>query len=152
EGLGEADEPRQALRAADAGEETELHLGEAEHGLGIVAAHPRAATERELEAAAQAGAVDGGDDGHQPAEIFETLQRLLTALRELRRLGGRAHRLEHIDVSTDEKAVLLAGGDEQTPHLPFLDRRLDLTERLRELLREAGVQRVDRLAGHVETQ
>src|SRR5207253_6476323 len=61
ERVGETDETRGALRAAGAGDEAELNLGEADlRGLRL-GRDAVAATERELEAAAEAGAVDRGD-------------------------------------------------------------------------------------------
>ena len=60
ERLGDTDEARQALRPARAREDAELDLGQpalrAAHGDAVVA------TERELEPAAEGGAVEGGDD------------------------------------------------------------------------------------------
>ena len=52
-----------AKEAVRRGDEAELHLGEAERGLRIVRRDRRGARERELEAAAERGAVHVGDDG-----------------------------------------------------------------------------------------
>ena len=59
EGLARADDARQALRAAGAGQQAEVHLGQAApragHGDAVVGA------QRHLEPAAERRAVDGGD-------------------------------------------------------------------------------------------
>src|SRR5581483_12077478 len=56
-----ADEPRQALRAARAGNDPELHLRQAH--LRRRQRHAVMAAERHFEAAAERGAVDRGDGG-----------------------------------------------------------------------------------------
>ena len=70
EGGGEADQAGQALGAAGARQEAELDLGQAEFRPRI--GDPIVAGECEFEAAAQRGAVDGGDDrragGFDPVE------------------------------------------------------------------------------------
>src|SRR6185369_10760287 len=48
-----ADQARQPLRAAEAGDQAELHLGEAELRLLVLAGQAPVAAERELEAAAE---------------------------------------------------------------------------------------------------
>ena len=63
EGGLEADEPREPLGAARAGEQPELHLGKPELGTGSVRRHAAPAGQRPLQAPAEAGAVDGGHDG-----------------------------------------------------------------------------------------
>ena len=60
-GFLRANDARQALRAAGAGQQAQLHFRQAEFGLGI--AHPIMRAQRHFQAAAQGGAVDGGDDG-----------------------------------------------------------------------------------------
>ena len=55
---------RQTLRAAQARDEAELHLGRGERRLGMVGADAIATGERHLEPAAEAGAVNRGDDRH----------------------------------------------------------------------------------------
>ena len=59
------DQPRRALRAAAAGKQPEVHLGKAE--LRIARRDPEVARERDLEPAAEAVAVDRGDDRHRRA-------------------------------------------------------------------------------------
>ena len=53
----------EALQAVEAGQQAELHLGEAEDGLLVVGEDAGVAGQRDLEAAAERGAVHGGDDG-----------------------------------------------------------------------------------------
>ena len=59
--LLDADGARQPLRAAGARQDAELDLGQPELA-HVLARHPLMAPERQLQAAAQRGAVDGGDD------------------------------------------------------------------------------------------
>ena len=61
EGVREADDPRQARRAAPRRQDAELDLGKADLGLLRVGREPPVHRERRLAAAAHAGAVDGGD-------------------------------------------------------------------------------------------
>ena len=56
-----ADDPRQALGAARAGDDGDRRLRQPEHG--VRGRDAQVARERELEAAAERHAVDGGDDG-----------------------------------------------------------------------------------------
>ena len=70
--VGDADEARQPLRAAGAGDEAELHLGQAELRLRVVGGDAVVAGERPLEAAAQAGAVDGGH--HRLREALQPVE------------------------------------------------------------------------------
>src|SRR5256886_5118790 len=72
ERLAATHQPGQALRAAAARDDREIHLGEAE--LGVLAGDPDVTGERQLEAAAEREATDRGDDRlatavHRGAEI-----------------------------------------------------------------------------------
>ena len=68
EGLRDADEPRQALGAAEAGDDPELDLRLPEHRRA--GRDPHVAGHRELAAAAERERVDGGDRRQRPgAEI-----------------------------------------------------------------------------------
>ena len=61
-----------ARRAVEAGEDAELHFGEAEPGALIARRDAVVAGERQLEPAAEAEAVDGADDRHrQPLDAVE---------------------------------------------------------------------------------
>ena len=57
----QADQPRQALRAARAGQQAQLHLGQAERGVGQ--GHAVVAAQGQFQPAAQAHAGDGGHHG-----------------------------------------------------------------------------------------
>ena len=56
-------QPRHALRAAGAGEQADLDLGQAETRLGILRRHPIVTAQRDLETAAEREAVDRGRPG-----------------------------------------------------------------------------------------
>ena len=83
-----ADQARQALRAAAAGKEPELHLGLAE--LGAFHRDPDGAGHRRLAAAAERKAIDGRD--HRLAEIFDEVEDLLSETAGLLRLDRRGMR------------------------------------------------------------
>ena len=84
----DADQPRNALRAACAGAKPNLHLGLADLDVFAIGAHPVMAGERDLEAAAKRGAVDGAGDGL--AAGFEPAQHVREVRNGLQRLGRRA--------------------------------------------------------------
>ena len=71
--VGDAEHAHGARDAAAAGQQAELHLREAEHGLGVVDDHAVVRGQRDLQAAAERGAVDRGDDRLaerlQPAQL-----------------------------------------------------------------------------------
>jgi len=95
--LGQADQARQALRAAGAGQEAELHLGQAELRLARGRGHAVVAGQRDLQAAAEAAAVDGGDH-----RLREGLQAVHDRLASARQLGGHMKRAErHRDGSRE---------------------------------------------------
>jgi 6,7-dimethyl-8-ribityllumazine synthase len=93
-----ADEAGEALRAAVAGDEAELELGQAEAGL--VAGEAEGAGEGELAAAAEGDAVDAGDDWL--AAAFDLGEDLLAALGDAAAGGG---------VGVDEAADVGPGGE-----------------------------------------
>jgi hypothetical protein len=96
------DQPRQALGAAGAGQQPELHLGQAHGRLGR--GHPVVAAQGHLEAAAEGGAVDGGDDGL--AAGFHRLQYLVQA-------GSLARRGAELgDVGAGNESTPRAGEDD----------------------------------------
>ena len=82
-----ADQARQALGAAAAGKETELHLGLAE--LGAFNRDPDGAGHRRLAAAAERKAVDRRD--HRLAEILDEIEHLLAEAARLFRVDRGAH-------------------------------------------------------------
>ena len=71
------DEARQALRAERTGQHADQHLGQAE--LRLRRADAVVASERELEPAAECGAVQCGDD--RPVEAFDACERRVVGLR-----------------------------------------------------------------------
>ena len=64
---GDADDARQPLRAAGTGDDAQRHLRQTHHVPG--GRDARVAAERQLEAAAERGAVQRGDDGLPQASI-----------------------------------------------------------------------------------
>ena len=101
-----ADQPRQALAAARAGQDAELDFREADLCLGMVAGDAIGARQRELETAAQAPAVNSHRDGF--AEIGNVVDQLLPFGREPLRLGGVGERHELLDVGAGDEIVGLA--------------------------------------------
>ena len=71
--LGRADEPREPLRAAEAGDDPEVDLGLPERG--GERGEPDVAGHRQLAAAAEREAVDGGDR-HRPRALHRAQQRV----------------------------------------------------------------------------
>ncbi len=145
EGRARADQPRQALAAARAGQDAELDFREADLGLGMVAGNAIGARQRELEAAAQAPAVNAHRDGF--AEIRNAIDQLLPFGREPLRLGGVGEGDELLDVGAGDEIVGLArkqghGFDTRVPGEPF--------ERRAKLRLHGGGDGVDRFAGDVE--
>ena len=67
--------PRQPLAPARAGEDPQLDLGQAELGLGVIGRHAPVAGQRQLQAAAETGAVDRGDD--RLGEVLHPVHHLL---------------------------------------------------------------------------
>ena len=63
ERLLDAEHPHSAGDATAAGQQAQRHLGEADDGAWHVGDDPVVARERDLQATAKRGAVDGGDDG-----------------------------------------------------------------------------------------
>ena len=86
----------QPLAPAGAGDEAELHLGQAELGLGMVGGDPVVAGQRQLQPAAQAGAVDGGDD--RLRERLDPAHHLLPLEAQPLGLGLGGERGELLDV------------------------------------------------------
>ena len=99
----QADRARQALRAAGAGQQAQLHLGQRDLRVGLA---PRGSgAQRQLEPAAHAHAGDGGD--HRFGRILERGDQRRQA-RLARGLGGA----ELLDVGAAGKGALAAGDDD----------------------------------------
>ena len=82
----DADQARRALRAAAAGQQAQLNLGQTELGAGH--GQPVVGRERDLQSAAERRAVDGGD--HRLAAGLDAVADL-GQRRRLRRLAELAH-------------------------------------------------------------
>ena len=147
--VGDAEHPHRTHDAASAGQQPKLNLGEAELDRWVVERDPVVAREADLEAAAQRGAVDRGDD--RLAERLEAPQHRLALAHELRDLlglvpGGLA---QVVQVSAGEEC-LLGRGDDDTGDLVLL--RLEPVDGRPDRRRVGGVHRVGRLVGVVQRQ
>jgi hypothetical protein len=135
----------QALRAARAGDESDLHLGEREDGLGRVGGDAIGAGQRELESAAQAGTVDGDDDRDAP--LLDAVEHRVPEGARLRRVRRDLELEELVDVGAGDEVALLAGDEYRTDDAGVL---LDPVDVRRELVDDGRRELVDRLAGQVE--
>ncbi len=110
--LLDADQARQALRAACAGQQAEVHFGQAD--AGVLRQHTVVAGQRHFEAAAQGQAVDG--TGHWFAAGLQPAQQTAQILAQLGALlcadaGGEAvHQV--LDVGAGDEGAGLARGDD----------------------------------------
>ena len=125
-----ADQPRQALRAAGAGQDADLHLGQTD--LGARHRDPVMAGERGFEPAAQRIAMDRGDH-----RLVALVHHVVVAAAGRRRRRPPA---ELADIGAGDKAA--SGADQHHR----LDRWVGvaLVERRDDALRHARRQRVDR--------
>ena len=105
----QADQPRQPLTAARAGDQPELHFGQAELGLGVVGGDPVVAGEGQLQAAAETGAVDRRDD--RLGQGLDPAHHLLSLEAQPLRLGLGGERGELLDVGAGDEGVGLAGDE-----------------------------------------
>ena len=123
------DQPRQPLRAAGAGDQAELDLRQAElrrrHGDAVMA------DQRDLEAAAERRAVDGGDD---------RLRRVLDRALRLRQADAAERLAEFGDVGAGDEGAAAADQHDR------LDRGIDLglLDAVADALPHVGRERVDR--------
>ena len=143
-GLGQAEHADGADDAAAAGQQAEGDLGEADLGAAGIGHDAVVGRERELEATAEGGTVDGGHDGH--AAGLEGAHALLDrhgASEEL--LGvGRAGLDHGLEVAAAEEA-LLGGGQHDALDRVLLG--LDAVNGGGEVVDEAGVHRVGAVVG-----
>ncbi len=131
----EADEPRQPLRAARAGQEPEHHLGQAERRLRVVGGDPVAAGEREL-GADRRGSVPWIAATTGTRAALDPVEDRVRGARERLALLGRADAREVLDVGAGDEVVGLAAADRRPPctggvPLDVVEQRLELGDRAR---------------------
>ncbi len=92
----EADEARQSVRAARPRDQAELHFRQREERLGVLGRDAVRAGQRQLEAPAQARAVDRRDDGSP--HLLDPIHQLLAHPAQPLRLGSprELHQLFHV--------------------------------------------------------
>ena len=142
----DADQPRQALGAAAAGEQAQLHFRQAELGLGAVDGDAVVAGQRQFQSAAERGAVERSD--HWPAALLQPAQEGLVGFCQLVGLLRLGHRVDLVDVGAGEEFLLAAGEDHALDGGIALDARERIAERGGEFL----VEHVHRTARHVEDE
>ena len=111
--------------AAAAGQQAQRHLGEADDQRPDVGGDAVVAGQRDLQAAAERGAVDGGDDG-----LAERLQLAQVGLDALDRCEGLARVLraevDHaLEVTAGEEGLLRAGDDDAGDRILLGDKAFD---------------------------
>jgi hypothetical protein len=139
-----SDQPRQPLRSAAAGKESEGDFGLAE--LRGVDRDPDRASHRGLATAAERKAVDCGD--HGLAEILDEIEDLLPEPAGLLRLEGRDVR-ELADVGAGDERLVAGARQDDAAHGNVVARRL---EGCPQILPRRRVQRVEHLGpidGHI---
>ena len=155
--VGRLHHARDALRAAGAGEKADLDFGQTDARLGIFRRDALMTGERQLEAAAHRGAVEGADPRLARRLDAPVQQRQLAAFLEhetgrgfrafvLHHVGvHRAHALQHRQVGAAAEGVL-AGGDDRA-----LDRFIgrDFLDDRREFADHVHRDDVHRAAGRV---
>ena len=108
--LLDAQQPRQALRAAATGQQAELDLGLADLEPRVVDGDARVARERDLQPAAERVAVDGGH--HRLALQLHLAQHGLHRHRAVERLLGPRPLAHVVEVAAGAEVGLAAGEDE----------------------------------------
>ncbi len=139
-----ADQARQALRAAAAGKEPELHLGLAE--LGAFNRDPKGAGHRGLAAAAERKAIDRRD--HRLAEILDEVEDLLPETAGLFRLEGRGMR-ELADVGARDERFVAGARQDDAAHCAVVARVLECRSQIRPGRRIQGVEHLGPIDGHI---
>src|SRR6266704_677139 len=140
-----ADESRQPLAPAGPWEDAELHLREPKLGLRVIRGDTVAAGERELEPAAQAGAVNADRD--RLGETGDALEQVLTVGREPLRLRRARERDEFLDVRACDERVGLPREKRDGLHLGVALERLECRE---DVLLDRARDLVDRFARQIE--
>src|SRR5690606_19064586 len=139
------DEPWQAIRSTRTGNQAELHLGQAELGLGMIRCNPVVGGQCQFESAAETRAVNRGDN--RLGAVGDLLHQQLTVARQSRRVVGRAEPDEFLDVGTCDERVGLARTQHHRLHDLVAQQPL---EQFLELPTHVGGDLVDRLVGQVE--
>ena len=109
---GRADEPRQALDAAPAGNDPQHHFGEAEPRSRLVDDDAIPARERQFQAAAQTETAN--ERQRRILDVSEPLERVPAALDDRDRAGLVLHAAEFVDIGAGNEAVRLAGTYHET--------------------------------------
>jgi hypothetical protein len=104
-----ADQAWESLAATGAGNQPELDLGKAEHRLGMVGRDPIVAGQRDLQAPAQTGTVNGCDD--RLLKGFQAAHRFLALEAESLGLGLIGDGRELFDIGAGNEIVRLAGDE-----------------------------------------
>jgi hypothetical protein len=115
DGLLHAEQAHGAHDAAAAGQQAERDLGQAQLDARVVEAHAVVTCERDLEATAEGGAVDGGHHGHAQRLERAQLSGDLAHVRE--HVGGvlGLRLAQHLQVAAGEEG-LLGGGQDHALH------------------------------------
>jgi hypothetical protein len=137
QGAAFADKARQALRAAIAGDDSELDFRLTE--VGILRGNSHRTGQSQFAAAAESKAIYGGDDGL--AAVFNQGKQGLAALGK-RLCFNRAEPCKIIDVGAGDERFLAIAGEDRDPHLNVIADGLKGTS---ELLHGLDVERVEYL-------
>ncbi len=143
-GIERAGDSQRADGAVEAGEDAELHFGEAEACVVFAVRNTPMAGERQLEPAAKAIAVDGGDD--RDRQILDAVEQFERGLHHLLDALFGIEALEFADVGTDEEAGRLRAHQDEAFDLAGATSLFRPCDDLGELFGEASPERVHLLA------
>ena len=145
ERVGEADLARESLRPARAGNQSQLHFGQAEDCLRMIGGDAIPTRERRLESSAEAGAVDCGDDRNP--EVLDGVEQHLTIATQSFRIGCCLEGEKLLDVGAGDPDVGLAADENRG-----LDGRvaLEATDQRHELVLYRAIELVHRLVRQIE--
>ncbi len=143
---GRADEPRQALDAAPAGNDPQHHFGEAEPRSRLVDDDAIPARKGQFQAAPQTETAN--ERQRRILDVSEPLERVPAALDDRDRAGLVLHVAEFVDIGAGNEAVRLAG----TYHQTLRRIAIEEVECLVQFGQHCGGQRIDRGARFVERE